>query len=189
MEMRKLFWQISVTLDGFMEGTDHALTDTAEIRNPDFDRYASAMLRSIDDIVLGRRTYELFAGYWPKASGADAERLNALPKLVFSRSPRELGWNNSRLAGDAAAEVARLKARPGRDIALFGSATLARTLAKYGLIDEYRVFVSPVLLGDGGPAFEGLERRVGLELVKCEAWSSGVLALFYRARSGDGGQS
>jgi len=188
---RKLFWQISVTLDGFMEGTERELTDTAEIADPHFDRYASEMLRSIDDIVLGWRTYELFAGYWPKAAGPDAERLNALPKLVFSRSPRELEWNNSRLAGaDAATEIGRLKAQPGRDVALFGSATLARALAEEGLIDEYRVLVSPVLLGRGGPAFAGLERRVGLEFVKHEAWSSGVVALFYSAvQSSQGGSS
>ena len=84
--MRKLFWQMSVTLDGFMEGPNRELDHTAEFVDPDFDRYASEMLQSIDGILLGRVTYQLFAGYWPSATGPDADRLNQLPKAVFSRT-------------------------------------------------------------------------------------------------------
>jgi dihydrofolate reductase len=141
--MRTLFWQMSVTLDGFMEGGNHELDDTAQLQDPDFDRYASEMLQSIDAILLGRVTYELFNGYWPKATGPDADRLNELPKIVFSRTLRNVEWNNSRVVREnAAEEVSRLKRQPGRDIALFGSANLASTLIRHGLIDEYRVLVS-----------------------------------------------
>jgi len=182
--MRKLFWQISTTLDGFMEGPDRELTDTAEISDPDFDRYASDMLQSIDDIVLGRVTYQVFEQYWPSASGPDAERLNNLPKLVFSRTLRELNWHNSRLATRGVAEeIARLKQQPGRDIALFGSANLACALAEEGLIDEYRLFVSPVVLGRGHRTFDDLRDRIGLKLLKAETWSSGIIALFYASRT------
>jgi dihydrofolate reductase len=121
-DMRKMFWQINMTLDGFMEGRGHELDDTAQFADPEFDRYASAMLQSIDQIVLGRVTYELFAGYWPTATGPDAERLNDLPKLVFSRTLGEVAWSNARLArGDVAEEITRLKRQRGGDIALFGS--------------------------------------------------------------------
>jgi dihydrofolate reductase len=179
-DMRKMFWQINMTLDGFMEGRGHELDDTAQFADPEFDRYASAMLQSIDQIVLGRVTYELFAGYWPTATGPDAERLNDLPKLVFSRTLGEVAWSNARLArGDVAEEITRLKRQRGGDIALFGSATLAATLAEQALIDEYRVLVSPVVLGAGNAAFRGMPRRLPLRLVKSEAWSSGVVALFY----------
>lgn len=178
--MRKLFWQISTTLDGFMEGPNHELDDTAGISDPDFDRYASEMLQSIDAMLLGRVTYELFVGYWPSATGADAERMNSLPKIVFSRTLRDVNWHNARLArGDAIDEVTRLKQQPGRDIALFGSAKLAATLAQHGLIDEYRIFVSPVVLGSGSPAFGDPRERTHLQLVKAEEWASGVAALFY----------
>lgn len=184
--MRKLFWQISMTLDGFMEGPNRELTETAEISDPDFDRYASDMLQSIDDIVLGRVTYQVFEQYWPSASGPDAERLNNLPKLVFSRTPQELAWHNSRLATRGVPEeIAHLKQQPGRDIALFGSANLARALAEEGLIDEYRLFVSPVVLGRGHRAFGDLRDRIGLKLLKAETWRSGVTALFY-ATEGSG---
>jgi dihydrofolate reductase len=179
--MRKLFWQISATLDGFMEGPNHELTDTAEISDPDFDRYASEMLRSIDTILLGRRTYELFAGYWPSASGPDADRLNQLPKVVFSTTLARTEWSNSRLVKENVGdEVARLKGQPGRDIAVFGSADLAATLIGLGLIDEYRILVSPVLLGKGTPVFKDIDDRVGLKLVSATTWSSGIVALFYR---------
>jgi dihydrofolate reductase len=180
--MRKLFWQISATLDGFMEGPNHELNDTAGIADPDFDRYASAMLQSIDTIVLGRVTYQLFADYWPSAPGPDVERMNNLPKIVFSRTLRDVKWNNSRLAGgNVVDEIRRLKQQPGRDIALFGSANLATTLSRQGLIDEYRVLVSPVILGSGNPIFEDLGRRTRLRLLKAEAWTSGVVALFCQA--------
>jgi dihydrofolate reductase len=183
--MRKLFWQINITLDGYMEGPGHELDDTAEFADPDFDCYASAMLQSIDDIVLGRVTYELFVRFWPTAPGPDAERLNNLPKLVFSRTLRSVEWTNARLAtGDVADEVRRLKQQPGRDIALFGSANLAARLARHGLIDEYRVLVSPVVLGSGTAAFRGMPARMRLKLVKSEAWSSGIVAQTYTAASG-----
>ena len=183
--MRKLFWQISMTLDGFMEGPSHELGDTAGIADPDFDRYASAMLQSIDDIVLGRVTYDLFVGYWPSATGPDAERLNNLPKLVFSRTLRDVAWNNARIAkDDVVEEILRLKRQPGRDIALFGSANLAGTLSGHGLIDEYRFLVSPIVLGRGNPTFTASQVRMPLRLRKSEAWTSGIVALYYEPPEG-----
>lgn len=181
--MRKLFWQISTTLDGFMEGPDHDLSDTAMLHDPDFERYAGGMLRSIDDIVIGRRTYDGFAGYWPSATGPDAERMNTLPKLVFSRSGMEVNWSNARVASDVVSEITRLKERPGRDIALFGSANLAASLAREGLIDEYRILVTPVVLGRGHRAFPDHGMRTSLQLTKEERWSTGTLALFYQVTS------
>jgi dihydrofolate reductase len=86
--MRKLFWQMSVTLDGFMEGPNRELNDAAQVVDEDFDRYATEMLKSIDAILLGRRTYQLFAYYWPSAIGPDADRLNG-------RTP---GWSQNLVA-------------------------------------------------------------------------------------------
>jgi dihydrofolate reductase len=179
--VRKLFWQISVTLDGFMEGPNRELTRTAELADPDFDRYATEMLQSIDVILLGRRTYQLFAGYWPSATGPDADRLNRLPKVVFSRTLQQVEWNNSRLVSDGIAdEIASLKRQPGKDLALFGSADLASTLMRLGLIDEYRVLVTPFLLGRGTPMFKDGRNAGALTLVKAATWSSGTVALHYQ---------
>jgi dihydrofolate reductase len=182
--VKKLFWQMSVTLDGFMEGPNRELTHTAEFADPDFDRYASEMLQSIDGMLLGRVTYELFAGYWPSATGPDADRMNQLSKTVFSRTLKKLDWNNSRLAaGSVAEEVTRLKRQPGKDLALFGSASLAATLIQLGLIDEYRVLVTPVILGVGTPMFKDIESTFNLKFLKATTWSSGTVALWYEPAS------
>jgi dihydrofolate reductase len=179
--MRKLFWQMNVTLDGFMEGPNRELDFTAGFEDQDFDRYATDMLKSIDGVFLGRRTYQLFADYWPSATGPDADRLNELPKIVFSRTLEEVDWNNSRLvAADVAEEVAKLKQEPGKDLALFGSADLAATFIRLGLIDEYRILVTPVVLGSGTPMFKDVNDRIALKLLKATAWSSGIVALYYQ---------
>jgi dihydrofolate reductase len=118
--MRRLFWQMNVTLDGFMEGPNRELDDTAQVVDQDFDRYASDMLKSIDAMLLGRVTYQLFADYWPFASGPDADKMNELPKIVFSRTLEKVEWKNSRLAKrNVAEEVTQLKKQPGKDVALF----------------------------------------------------------------------
>jgi dihydrofolate reductase len=179
--MKKLFWQMNVTLDGFMEGPNRELTHTAEFHDPDFDRYASEMLNSIGGMLLGRVTYELFAGYWPSATGPDADRMNQLPKVVFSRTLKKLDWGNSKLVnGNIEEAVTRLKQQPGKDLALFGSANLAATLIQLGLIDEYRVLVTPVILGVGTPMFKDVESTFKLQLLKATTWSSGTVALWYQ---------
>jgi dihydrofolate reductase len=179
--MRKLFWQMNVTLDGFMEGPNRELNFTAQYEDQDFEGYSSEMLKSIDAFVIGRRTYELFVDFWPKATGPDADRLNELPKIVFSRTLKKVEWNNARLADeDVAEEITRLKQQPGKDIALFGSADLASTFMHLGLIDEYRIFVTPVVLGDGTPMFKDVSERIALKLMKATTWSSGIVALYYQ---------
>lgn len=183
--MRRLFWQVNVTLDGFMEGPNRELDYTAEFKDRDFDRYASHMLRSIDGMLLGRKTYQLFAGYWPAATGPDADRMNELPKIVFSRTLDKVEWSNSRLVkGNVPQEVERLKQRPGNDLALFGSADLASSLIRLGLIDEYRILMTPAVLGRGTPMFQDIEGPIGLQLSKAETWSSGMVALHYGSTSG-----
>lgn len=141
--MRKVFWQMMVTLDGFMEGPNRELD--WHVTDEDFGRYVTDMLTSIDAILLGRVTYQLFADYWPSSTDPEARGMNELPKIVFSRTLEKVEWKNSRLVkGNIAEEIARLKQQPGKDLALFGSADLASTFMRLGLIDEYRVFVNPV---------------------------------------------
>ena len=179
--MRKLFWQMSVTVDGFMEGENHELDATAGFTDEDFERYATEMLKSIDGMLLGRKTYELFAGHWPTATSEDAERMNSLPKIVFSRTLKSVEWNNARLVSDnIAEEITQLKEQSGKDLALFGSADLASSLMRLGLIDEYRIFVTPVVLGRGTPMFKDVREIKHLKLVKADRWNSGTVALYYQ---------
>jgi dihydrofolate reductase len=138
------------------------------------------MLGSIDAILLGRTTYEGFAAHWPDSDQAEALAMNSLPKFVASTTLTDPAWSNSTVISDDVAEtVARMKQEPGRDLALIGSATLATTLAAHGLIDEYRFFVVPVLLGRGKRFLEGLPESLDLTLQKTQVSPSGVIAQYY----------
>jgi dihydrofolate reductase len=168
-----------MSLDGFMEESDGSLKRTAEIDDPDFHKYATEMLGTINGFIIGRKTYELFADYWPTAEGPDAEILNTLPKLVFSRTLAAADWNNSRLAkGDVIQEIERFRSECEGDVALFGSAALAGTLMGLDLIDEYRIIVTPFILGNGKRAF-AMDHMTALKLDRSEKWNSGSMALSY----------
>ena len=134
-------------------------------------------------LVFGRVTYELMAGYWP-TSGAIADDpavaglMNAIPKIVFSRTLEAAPWNNTRLIqGGLEAEMRRLKEEAGRDLFIFGSAELASELTRIGLIDEYRVMVSPVILGSGTPLFKGTQLK--LKLLRSRTFAIGNVLLVY----------
>lgn len=178
--MGKLFWQINTSLDGYMEEPGGDLKRTAEIDDDKYKRYASEMLKTIDAFIIGRKTYDVFVGYWPTAEGEDAEILNKLPKIVVSRTLIETCWNNSRLANeDLAGAIKNLKDGSDRDIALFGSANLAATMIELELVDEYRIFVTPFILGKGTKTFDLIKGTVGLKLTSAEPWPSGTVALIY----------
>lgn len=181
--MRKLFWQTLISLDGFVEGPAGALDWF--VTDEDFHRYVLRMLSSVDGLLMGRVTYQGFAGYWPTATDAEAPLMNSLPKVVFSRTLTRLepAWAQSRLASRPVVdEIRALKASGGRDLALFGSATLAATVLAAGLIDEVRVIVNPVMLGGGQPMFRDPADRLGLELTSVERFRKGSVLLIYEPR-------
>ena len=176
---RRLIVSNMMSLDGFFEGPNRELD--WHIADAEFIAYAADMLRSSDTIVFGRTTYELMAGYWPAAPKDDvAEKMNGLPKLVFSKTLPAADWNNTRLArGDAGEELARMKQQPGKDIVILGSAKLASSLLRKGLIDEYRVILNPILLGRGNLLFGDVGDKVRLKLRKTQPLQSGVVVLYY----------
>lgn len=178
--MRKVFWQISTTLDGFMEDSEKKLELTAQIEDEEFEAYASKMLESIGAFVVGRKTYELFVSYWPTATGRDAEILNSLPKYVVSTSLDQVEWNNAELiSGDIEERIRTLKGQDGGEIAVFGSATLASSLLDMGLIDECRIMITPYLLASGSRTFRADGAPRGLNLTGFERWNSGTVFLTY----------
>jgi len=134
-----------------------------------------------DALLLGRVTYEGFAAAWPGRKGTDpfANKFNSMPKYVATRTLKKLEWNNSHLiAGDLAAEVAKLKQQPGGDIVIHGSPGLIRSLLPSGLIDEYRLLVYPLVLGKGKRLFdEGSKTK--LKLVESRPLGKGVVKLVY----------
>ncbi|MFA5105341.1 MAG: dihydrofolate reductase family protein [Candidatus Micrarchaeia archaeon] len=191
--MRKVIFQMMVSLDGYFEGPNHELDWHGPVVDAEYNEYAAEFLDSIDTLVFGRVTYQLMAGYWPskealKDDPVIAAKMNSLKKVVFSRTLDNAEWENSRLAKDnPAAEVWKLKNLPGKDIAIFGSSDLSLELIDAGLIDEYRIMVNPIVLGAGKPLFRGIKKRLGLELFKTRIMKSGLAILYYRAKKADGG--
>jgi dihydrofolate reductase len=186
--VRKLVASTFVTLDGVMEapGSEERPGDmggwSMPYFSPDMGAATLEALRACDALLLGRVTYEHFAAAWPAITDEDgfAELMNGLPKYVVSRTLRNPAWSNSTvLAGDLGQEVERLKAEPGRDILVQGSGELVRGLSRLGLVDEYQVFVHPIVLGRGKRLFDA-EQVLRLRLVDSRAFSGGVAQLTYR---------
>jgi dihydrofolate reductase len=176
--MRKLFAQIHVSVDGYFDGPNQELDWF--VLDDAFFAYVEEMLGSIGGILLGRTTYEGFAAHWPHSTQDEAPAMNALPKFVASTTLSDATWSNTTiLEGDVPAAVARMKQEPGKDIALIGSSHLAATLAAHGLIDEYRFFVVPVLLGRGKRVLDGLPERLALTLQQSRVLPSGVVVQYY----------
>ncbi|HET6475536.1 MAG TPA: dihydrofolate reductase family protein [Thermoleophilia bacterium] len=150
----------------------------------DFGRLVSGWFAQADAFLLGRRTYEIFAAFWPLvADAADpvASPLNALPKYVASRTLESVSWQGSTLlTGDVAEEVGRLKTQPGRELQVHGSGELLQTLMAHDLVDEHRLFFYPVVVGSGQRLFrEGAAPR-SLKLVDTTTTGTGVVVATYQ---------
>ena len=182
--MRKLVSFMVVTLDGYYEGPNGEF-DWPNV-DDEFYEFSISQLNDIDTLLFGRVTYEGMASYWPtpEAIASDpavAGAMNAIPKIVFSRTLDKADWHNTRLIKDnVAEEVLKLKQQPGKDLALFGSPGLTVSLVEHGLVDELRVMVHPILLGAGKSLFKGLTKRVSVQLTRTTTFSSGNVLLCYR---------
>jgi len=181
--MRKVFMFNLVTLDGYFEGLNREI-DWHNV-DAEFNEYAIDMLNSADTLLFGRVTYELMANYWPtpdaiKNDPIVAEKMNTLPKIVFSRTLDKAEWQNTRLVkGALAEEIQKMKKQPGKDMVILGSGSIVSGLAPLGLIDEYRIMVNPVILGWGKPLFTGIKDRLNLKLLKTKTFKSGNVLLYY----------
>jgi dihydrofolate reductase len=182
--MRKVFLFMMVTLDGFFEGPDHEI-DWHNV-DEEFNEFAIDQLNEIGALLFGRVTYQGMASYWPTPFAKEddpvvADKMNTIPKIVFSKTLDKVEWSNSRLVKEnIAEEVSQLKQQQGRDLAIFGSANLAVSLLQMGLIDELRIMVNPVVLGNGKPLFTGLHDKVKLKLIRTRTFRSGNILLYYQ---------
>jgi len=183
--MRPVIYSMSVSLDGFIAGPDGDIGWTA----PDAERFLFHVqqTREIGVELMGRRLYEaMLVWETPEAPRSSADELefariwNAIPKVVFSATLEQVQGNARLASDDVAGEVARLKKEPGEGVISVGGAGLAATLIKLDLIDEYRLFVQPVVLGDGTPYFPSLDHRIELERLETRTFGSRVTYLRYR---------
>jgi dihydrofolate reductase len=183
-----------LTLDGVMQAPGGPEEDRSggfahggwsfPYADQDFGRLVTSWFAQADAFLLGRRTYEIFAAFWPLvADAADpvASPLNALPKYVASRTLETATWQNTTLLeGDVAEEVAKLKEQPGRELQVHGSGDLLQTLMAHDLVDEHRLFVYPVVVGSGRRLFRDGAAPRSLTLVDTITTSTGVVVATYR---------
>src|SRR4051812_49251491 len=182
--MRKLVYSMGVSLDGFIAGPGGNIDWSAP--DEQLHRFHNQQARDSDVSLYGRRLYETMR-YWetadqnPSASEVELEFARIwkdTPQIVFSKTLEKVEGNARLVRDNAVEEVARLKEEPGNELSV-GGAGLASTFMKAGLIDEYRLFVSPVVLGGGTPYFPPLEDRIRLELVETREFGSRVVYLRY----------
>jgi dihydrofolate reductase len=185
--MRKLIYSMGVSLDGLIAGPDGEIDWSAP--DEELHRFHNQQARETGAHLYGRRLYEAMT-YWetadenPSAPEYELEFARIwkdTPKIVFSNTLEKVEGNARLVTDGAAEEVAKLKEQPGKDLAV-GGAGLASTFIKLDLVDEYRLFVSPVVLGGGTPYFPALEERINLELVEARTFGSRVVYVRYRRK-------
>jgi len=198
--MRQIVVFDRVSADGYNGASDGNLNWA--VPEPELDKGAANSLDGAGTMLFGRRTYDLFESFWPKALGdgttapdphapgrrntemhAMAVWINESEKIVYSRTRQAVTWKNSRLVHEfVPREVAALKEQPGRNIMVFGSGAIASLLTEHDLVDEYQLIVNPVLLGGGQSLLRGVSSARQLELIESATYPSGVIKLRYRPK-------
>ena len=184
--MRKLSVFNSMSVDGyFVDGTGDM--SWAHRNDPEWNAFVADNASGESVMLFGRITYQMMAGWWPtpqamESMPAVAQRMNALPKVVFSRTLRSATWSNTTLvSGDLVGAVTALKSEGGPDLVIMGSGTIVAQLAQAGLIDEYQIALAPVVLGKGRTMFDGVD-RLNLTRTYSRAFANGCVYLRYQAQ-------
>jgi dihydrofolate reductase len=184
--MRKVIYGMSISLDGFIEAPGGDLSWS--VPDEELHQHFNERESTFDIHLYGRRLYEIMAAYWPtadenpQASKVEIEYARIwkrIPNVVFSQTLDQVGWNSRLFRGDIAAEVKRLKELPGKDMVV-GGAGLAASFMQLGLIDEYWLYLRPVILGGGKAMFSPLPDRINLQLVETRQFKCGVSLLRYQ---------
>jgi dihydrofolate reductase len=184
--MRKIIVQEMITVDGFFAGAKGEID--WHVVDAEFNDFAIKMLNAADTLLFGHTTYDLMANYWPTPHAATddpivAEKMNSLQKIVISKTLQDSQWNNSTILHTINKdEILKMKEAPGKDILIFGSGTIVSALTKLELIDEYRLIVNPVILGEGKSLFGGVHNQPHLRLSKTHTFESGNVLLCYEPR-------
>ena len=182
--MRKLTVFNNVTLDGYFTSTSGDMS-WAHKDDPEWTQFAASNAGGGGELLFGRVTYEMMASYWPsplalQQNRAVAEGMNALPKVVFSRSLDKVTWANTKLAkGDLVTEVRKMKEQPGQGIVILGSGTIVSQLSQARLVDHYQIVVNPIVLGSGRTLFEGVTDRLTLKRTAARSFGNGNVLLSY----------
>ena len=184
--MRRLIVFNHISLDGYFTDANGDMNFARnDIPDAEWDAFVAGNASGGGTLVFGRVTYELMANFWPTPMAAEqmpvvADRMNSLPKVVFSRTLNAASWNNTKLVkADLAGEVRKMKKQEGDGMVIFGSGSVVSQLAQEGLIDEYQIVVDPVVLGKGRTMFEGIKEKLVLKLKSTRSFGNGNVLLCY----------
>lgn len=189
--MRKIIASINVTLDGFMAGPENELDWHFNLWTEEMEEWLGWQLATVDTILLGRITYNAMAAYWPACGSqldvprgdiAFAGLMNNYMKVVVSNSADTIQWNNTLvIQRNVLPKLRKMKTGAGKDMMIFGSGTLVSGLIAANLVDEYILWVHPVILGKGRPFFTGIDHVMNMRLISTRVFRSGVVAFLYAA--------
>src|SRR5271165_3028130 len=188
--MRKLIWFTTISLDGYFEAPNHDIS--WHNVDDEFNSFAVKMLRDEDTILFGRRTYQLFEDYWPRAANDPsiskenleiASLINNMKKIVYSKTLEKIeegeNWKNVTLLREVKPEeIIELKRQPGKNLSVGGN-DLGVSFAQMGLVDEFWVMVNPIVIGTGNSLFKGMKDRLNLRLLETRVFKSGNVLLCY----------
>jgi dihydrofolate reductase len=186
--MRKIKLQIQLSLDGFVCGhqgeMDWMVWDWDDV----VKQYVTELTNSADTFLMGRATGEGMAVYWPTVasnpeSGEEerwmADKLNSSPKVIFSKTITHINWTNARIANDIVEEVKELKKEPGKDILIYGGADIVSAFIRENLIDEYHLFINPVVIGKGRTIYANVKQNMKLKLLHATPSATGIVIMTY----------
>ncbi|PFE03848.1 dihydrofolate reductase [Bacillus cereus] len=181
VRLRRVILDLAVTLDGFIEGKNGEVDWCIMDSDMEFINF----LNQIDTILYGRKSYDLWGQFTPEIEDTDTEKgiwelVHSKEKYVFSRTQKGTDHKVIFINDNIIEEVNKLKNKPGKDIWLYGGASLITTFINLGLVDEFRLSVHPVILGEGKPLFIDIKQRLNLKMVHTRTFSSGVVQLIYR---------
>ena len=187
--MRKIKLQMQVSADGFVCGPNGEMDWTTWNWDEALKNYVKELMAPADSFIIGRILYEGMSMYWPAAETnpesseddrAAAKAFNSMPKHVFSKTLTTADWNNAIIeSGDLVETINTLKNQEGRDILLYGGVKMVSSFIQNNLIDEYHLFINPTAIGKGRSIFGDLTEKLGLQLVKSQAFSCGIVVLNY----------
>ena len=184
--MRKLVVFNHVSLDGYFADANGDMSFARkDDQDAEWDAFVAGNASGGGMLLFGRITYELMVSFWPTPFAAEnmpvvAERMNNLPKVVFSRTLDKASWKNTKLVtGDMVGEIRKMKKEAGEDMTILGSGSIVSQLTQHGLIDEYQIVVNPVALGKGRTIFDGIKEKVPLRLTNTRTFGNGNVLLCY----------
>lgn len=177
---RRIILDLAVTLDGFIEGINGEVDWCIMDLEMEFTKF----LNEVDTILYGRKSFDLWGQFVPEPKDSEMDKemwdlVHSKEKFVFSKTQKGIGNKVIFINENIEEEVMKLKDRPGKDIWLYGGASLITTFIHLGLVDEFRLSVHPVVLGEGKPLFVNIKKRLNLKLVHTKTFSSGVVQLTY----------